>query len=249
MAALEGHARPVTSAVFSPGGEYVLTASADKTARIWEAGSWRSLRVLSHPEDQAILSAAFSHDGRWIATSSAGVRIWDATTGRPKQFLRGSTPRVSAANFSPDGKRVVTVSAPNVVFNLMTGRTTGDGIVGLHELGGGRRTAVLQGHSDYVTSASFSPNGRWVVTSSQDNTARVWEAGSGRVMLELPGHTREVYKAVFGPDGKLVVTASRDRTARIFRCEVCGSINDLLDLARRRATRELTAEERERYLD
>ena len=50
------------------------------------------------------------------------------------------------------------------------------------------------------------------------------------------------------PDGKLVVTASEDKTEQIYACEECGSIEDFLALARTRVTRELTPEEREKYL-
>jgi WD40 repeat protein len=66
--------------------------------------------------------------------------------------------------------------------------------------------------------------------------------------MELRGHTAEVNDATFSPNARVVVTASRDSTARIYLCEVCGSIKDLLILAHTRVTRELTLEERERFL-
>ena len=80
----------------------------------------------------------------------------------------------------------------------------------------------------------FSPDGKWVVTAGRDRTARVWEATSGRQMVTLQGHTDEVYQAMFSPDGKLIVTASTGETAHIFQCESCGSIDELLELAKRR---------------
>lgn len=97
-------------------------------------------------------------------------------------------------------------------------------------------------------SAAFSPDGQQIVTASKDKTAQVWEAATGKSVAELRGHTGSVTSAAFSPNGKFVVTASEDKTARIFACEVCGSIEDLLALARTRVTRELTPEEREKYL-
>ena len=97
-------------------------------------------------------------------------------------------------------------------------------------------------------SAVFSPNRKFVVTASQDSTARVWSASTGQSLAILRGHADWVYSAAFSPDGQSVITASQDGTARIYACEVCGSIEDLLTLAHTRITRELTCQERQMYL-
>src|ERR1700690_604357 len=56
----------------------------------------------------------------------------------------------------------------------------------------------------------------WVVTSSSDNTARVWDAITGKLIAKLDGHTGPVLSANFSPDGKWIVTTSTDKTARIW---------------------------------
>ncbi|HYN21851.1 MAG TPA: hypothetical protein VE078_12890 [Thermoanaerobaculia bacterium] len=71
-------------------------------------------------------------------------------------------------------------------------------------------------HGERVTAASFSPDGRWVVTASEDKTARVWEAASGQPVGKLLRHDKEVTAASFSPDGRWVVTASWDGTARVW---------------------------------
>ena len=70
-----------------------------------------------------------------------------------------------------------------------------------------------------VSSAVFSPDGKRVVTASQDRTARVWEVATGKVLLILEGHTRAIQSAVFGPDGKRVVTVSDDETVRVWSAD------------------------------
>src|SRR5262245_61601763 len=76
--------------------------------------------------------------------------------------------------------------------------------------------SLLAGHSDVVSSATFSPDGRFVVTASRDNTAGVRNAADGQPVAQLAGHTGSVNSAAFSPDGKFVVTASEDHTARVW---------------------------------
>ena len=74
----------------------------------------------------------------------------------------------------------------------------------------------LTGHEGYVRSASFSPDGKRIVTASSDKTARVWDAASGKPIAVLRGHADLVWSAAFSPDGRRIVTASKDQTAGIW---------------------------------
>ncbi|MBZ0172753.1 MAG: serine/threonine protein kinase, partial [Phycisphaerales bacterium] len=76
--------------------------------------------------------------------------------------------------------------------------------------------AELTGHTGWIQSAAFSPDGTRIVTASLDSTARVWDAGTGVSLTELTGHTGHVQSASFSPDGTRIVTASRDNTARVW---------------------------------
>jgi WD40 repeat protein len=75
---------------------------------------------------------------------------------------------------------------------------------------------VLRGHGASVRSLAFSYDGSKVVTTSDDQTARIWDPRTGDQVAVLRGHQGPVYNAAFSSDGSRIVTASDDRTARIW---------------------------------
>jgi WD40 repeat protein len=77
-------------------------------------------------------------------------------------------------------------------------------------------TKTLTGHSYGVSSANYSPDGKFVVTGSFDGTAKIWDASTGIILKTLKGHSDSVLSANFSPDGKFVVTGSWDNTTRIW---------------------------------
>jgi hypothetical protein len=75
---------------------------------------------------------------------------------------------------------------------------------------------TLKGHADDVFSVAFSPDGKRVVTGSNDNTAKIWDAANGTELLTLNGHGSGVRSVAFSPDGRRVVTGSFDKTAKLW---------------------------------
>lgn len=76
--------------------------------------------------------------------------------------------------------------------------------------------ADLNGYISPVVSACLSPDGKRIVTSSYDNTAKIWDAAKGTLLTVLKGHTNWIYKTRFSPDGNMIVTMSQDKTSRIW---------------------------------
>jgi WD40 repeat protein len=109
-----------------------------------------------------------------------------------------------------------------------------------------RERLVLTGHTNVVQSAAFSPDGKRIVTASDDKTARLWDAGTGKPIGEpLTGHAEAVNSAAFSPDGKHIVTASLDKTARLW--EAFANIKELMSHAKAAVPRCLTAAQRKDF--
>ena len=232
------HDHAVFAASFNMQGTRVLTASVQGPARVWDAQSGQPLFALE-PQAGSLKGAKWSPDGKRILTDSDGkISVWDAETGAV--LARDLGEEVDAAAFSPDSQTLVTGAyeatklwdAPG-----WTARAVSDdgGVTALaFDSKGTRllaakggwarmlnaRTAAhlveLKGHRGAIRSACFSPDGAWVVTASDDLTARVWEAATGRPLLTFEGHRAGINTLACSPDGKRLVTASEDFSARLW---------------------------------
>ncbi len=203
------HLSSDVTASFSPDGKSVVSASADKTIRIWNVENGMQIGLLVGHTDY-VTSASFSPDGKRIVSSSYDmtIRIWDVETGKQiGKPLKGHTSAVCSASFSPDGKLIVSASNDNTIriWNAKTGQQIGK---------------PLNGHTSGVLSASFSPDGKLIVSASVDKTIRIWDTESGQqIGKPLEGHSWHVTSAFFSPDGKRIVSSSYDMTIRIWDVE------------------------------
>jgi WD40 repeat protein len=193
------------------------------TAQVWDVATGKPVSPrLNH--QHYLFSVAFSPDGRRLLTvgndgkSRTGeAHVWDVLTGQsvgtPIKHRLQFRPGVQGV-ISPDGRRVLTAAR-----DVQMGKHEAQ----MWDLANGEPIGSPMIHASTVSAAAFSPDGRWVLTASWDNTARVWDAQTGKPVSpplahdNAPGSSRGyVDHASFSPDGRWVLTAGYDRTARLW---------------------------------
>ncbi|MFP4579640.1 MAG: caspase family protein [Candidatus Sumerlaeia bacterium] len=163
----------------------------------------------------AVTMMVFSPDGQLLYTASEDktVRVWDVETGECLRVLRGwlasgHEGKLYAIDISPDG-RVLALGGvlsgydfPNTSIRLIDPQT-------------GQMIQVLREHGNVIYNVKFSPDGKWLASSSGDQTVKVWPVEDlGRDDIEpkftLNGHTGDIYGLAWSPDGASLLSSGND---------------------------------------
>ncbi len=206
---------------FSPVGQVFATASSDQTVKLWDING-NLIRPLVTQGDIShegyVYGVSFSADGKTLATVGAdnALRLWNIENGRLLyENSRAHTGPILDVSFSPANKHLIATASF-------------DSRVKIWDVTPDQRQIVpvtLIGHTGGVKSVSFSPDGQTVVSTSFDNTVKLWDL-EGKELQTLTGHTASVLSASFDKDGKTL--ASADSNGRIIFWNF-----DLNDLAKR----------------
>ena len=207
---------PVTALAATP--TRIAAAARGGRVVVWTANG---RKLATFRERAAVAGLAISPDGRTIATAGGDsiARLRRLDTGKLLRELPGHKAPVTGVAFSPDGSMLATSSI--------------DHEVRLWDVPSGRPGPVIRAHFARVNAVSFSADGRWLVTAGP-STAGLFRMPSGRPLMSLRGHGAALVGAAFVADDRTIVTASRDGTVRTARCDVCGTLPELLQLADKR---------------
>jgi WD40 repeat protein len=204
---LIGHESIVTSLAFSPDSKLIASGSKDKTLRLWDIDSNKTIFVL-RGHTSGISSVAFGMDGKRMVSGSwdNSIRLWSTTDGNPiGQPLKDKNQgEVISVAFSTNNKYIVSGGTDKTlrVWDVNTGKVIGK---------------PLKGHEDWISSVAFSPDDKYIVSGSQDKTLRLWDFNSNEPVSKLlQGHEGRVSSVAFSPDGNTIVSGSTDDTLRLW---------------------------------
>jgi WD40 repeat protein len=192
-----GYSMPLA---FSPDDQWLASGEFNDLL-LWKIQGTVEQLTLSGKSD-SVRTVAVSTDGRWLATGSSSVDIWDTAGGsKTRQFSDPSGVLESLA-LSSDGTVVA------------SGGT--DKIVTLREISTGQVLKTFSGHTGEITSLAFSPRNDLLASASNDKTVKVWSLQSKTELHSLSGHTDNVECVAFSPDGRWLASGSVDSTAKIW---------------------------------
>ena len=187
----------------SPDERQMALGNAGGPASLWDAATFERLYSLPG-DDGGVYRVSYSPDGRRVAAAGKDgtVRVWDAATGDLLLAFPAHGGGVTGnlfqgvmdVTYSPDGARLATAGA--------------DGLARVWDAATGRELITLSGHTDSLYSLAYSPDGRYLATSSdvEDTTVKVWDAQTGDEIYTLAGHEARVWGMAFSPDGRTLVT-------------------------------------------
>jgi WD40 repeat protein/serine/threonine protein kinase len=199
------HTQGVSLAAFIGDGRRIETISDDGSARIWDA-KW-GVEVAALLCSSPITSCCELGGGEQFVTGhrDGSVRRWNREDGWSRDVLGADLLKDTylAGCFDPRGERVAVTSGNEVrIYDVRTRELVG----------------TLEGHAQRVHSVVFTPDGKSLLTASEDRTVRAWDAATFRQTAEIGAgeHANDVWCVDVSPDGTLVVTASADPFARLF---------------------------------
>ncbi|RYP43265.1 hypothetical protein DL768_010007 [Monosporascus sp. mg162] len=185
------------------------------TVKIWDTATGYLQQTLEGHSD-SVLSVAFSHDSKLLASGSYDktVKIWDTATGFLQQTFEGHNDLINSVAFSHDSKLLASGSHDNTVkiWNTATWSLQ----------------QMFEGHSDSVLSVAFSHDSKLLASGSYDRTVKIWDTATGFLQQTLKGHGHSVWSVTFSYDSKLLASGSYDDTVKIWDA-VTGSLQQTLE--------------------
>jgi len=186
--ALIGHDHFIQDIAISSDGQYAMSASWDKTLRLWNLSTGQTaVRFVGHEKD--VLSVSFSANNRQIVSSSRDktIKLWN-TIGECKFTLKDDnhTDWISHVRFSPDSENPVIVSSG------------WDKVLKVWDATSCKLRTNHFGHTGYINTVTISPDGSLCASGGKDGVAMLWDLSESKHLYSLSAND-EIHALAFSP--------------------------------------------------
>jgi WD40 repeat protein len=241
----ETPAKQLTAFAFAPNGKHVLLAGADGGVRLVRADTGKEVRRLiaaappedgekSSPPSEKLVTTVFAPDGRLLFIASLGLGQGGPYPGELGTTLQGFETVTGQQRFRTDAKFSMFQPRPEQMLEMYTslfdvmvfGLTAApDGkylaaatpvSIKLWDLTTGKEVRLFGGRGLSAPTATFSPDGKWLLAGKEDGSLRVWDVATGTALADVPLHDGLITALAFSPDGKVLASGAADTTVLLW---------------------------------
>jgi WD40 repeat protein len=201
---LTGHLAPISALRFNKSGKLLASGSSDNMIKIWDS----LFRVRNFEGHQGNINCLlFDNSSKYLFSGSEDRTIiaWDVASGKPfRTITHGqSVNSLAMAGNDPRFLYVAGVGPKISVYNLANLQVT----------------RTFDGHTDAINAIDISKNNQYLLSGSNDKTARIWDLKSGKELRKLPVDCWKVLAVAFSDDSKYAVTGCNDGSIKVWEVE------------------------------
>jgi len=199
----EGHSNVINFMSFSPDATKVITASDDKTLKLWDVNTGKEMGTFIGHCD-SVIGCAFSPDGKKVLSASRDKTLkgWDVNNFAEILTFTGHVGAITACAIHPNGIWLLSASM--------------DGTIKLWDIETGAEIRTFVGHSDSITGCVFTPDGQSFLSISRDGTINLWDTETGAEIRTFVGHSDSIIGISVSPDNQWFVTLTEDYSLRLW---------------------------------
>ncbi|EPY20689.1 hypothetical protein STCU_08880 [Strigomonas culicis] len=211
-----GHSSAVYCCSFSPNGEQFLTASRDRSVRLWNAQTG-SCTPMKGGHNGFVLSCDISPKSNRAVSSADDntIKVWNTTTCNKVATLKGHDSKVYCVKYNTLGDYIVSGSCDQTV-RVWNAETFS-------------KVVTLRGHKNAVFSCCFSnkENGKFVASGSDDRLIKIWDWANNKEVVSLLGHVGTVWSVAFSNQDQYLISTSMDHELKLWDAKTGACVRSL----------------------